>query len=116
MEELKQVRDSARRTMALRLGPPRLTVKVSMGDLGLAAGARETLKAFSAALSAAGIADVALVACGCCCAPESQAPSVLIEEPGKASVTYVKVGGELAQRIVSEHIMQGRQVTEALLK
>ena len=116
LEELKSERESARRAMALRLGPPRLTVKVGMGDIGLATGARETLKAFSAALATAGVQDVAVLACGCCCAPESQAPTVTIEEPGKAAVTYAKVGVELARQIVEEHIMQGRQLSAALLK
>lgn len=116
LAELKQVRDNARQAMALRLGPPRITIKVGMGDIGIAAGARETLKAFSEALAAAGIQDVAVLACGCCCAPEAQAPSVIVEEPGKAPVSYVKVTAAMAKRMVSEHIMGGRTVAEALLK
>ena len=116
LEELKQIRDCARKEMALRLGERRATVKIGMGDAGIAAGARGTLKAFCAAFETAGIADVAVLPCGCCCPPADKAPVVVVEIPGADAVKYANVDADMARKIVAEHIIGGRVVESALLK
>lgn len=116
LEELKQIRECARHKMALRLGERRATVKVGMGDAGLAAGARATLKAFCTALDAAGVTDVAVVPDGRCCAAAEEAPVVVVELAGAEPVKYGKVDADLAAVIVKEHILGGNTVESALLK
>lgn len=116
LEELKQIRDCARKEMALRLGERRATVKVGMGDAGIARGARAVIKAFCAALEEAGITDVAVLPCGACCPPADKASVVVVEIPGSDAVKYANVDADLAAKIVAEHILGGKPVESALLK
>ncbi len=46
LEDLKKIREKTEKDMLLRAGKTRLRVVVGMGTSGIAAGARETLKAF----------------------------------------------------------------------
>ena len=109
LDELRKIRDEVRKSMDMRTGQQRAKVVVGMGTCGIAAGARDTMKAFMAALDSAGISDVAVTATGCAGYCE-QEPLVEVEIAGGARVRYGHVDAAAAQRIVTEHIVGGKAV------
>ncbi len=113
LDELRRIRDEARKGMDMRSGTQRVRVAVCMGTCGIAAGARDTMNAFLDALEAAGLADVAVTATGCAGFCE-QEPMVEVEVKGAPPVRYGRVDASAAKRIVSEHLQQGN-VVDALV-
>lgn len=113
LDELRRIRDEARKSLDLRSGEQRARVVVCMGTCGIAAGARETLKVIMQALEQAGATDVAVTAAGCAGFCE-QEPLVEVEIKGAPPVRYGRVDAVGAQRIVTEHVLRGT-VVDALV-
>jgi NADP-reducing hydrogenase subunit HndB len=111
LEELRRIRDEVRKNMDLRGGEKRAKIVVCMGTCGIAAGARDTMKAFMDALEKAGVGDVALTAAGCAGFCEKE-PMVEVEIAGAAPMRYGHVNAAAAQRIVKEHILGGQVVQD----
>jgi NADP-reducing hydrogenase subunit HndB len=111
LDELRKIRDEVKKSMELRSGEYRAKVVVGMGTCGIAAGARDTLKAVMEALERAGITDVAVTATGCAGFCE-QEPLVEVDIKGQAAVRYGHVDAAAAQRIVREHIVGGKKVQD----
>lgn len=113
LEELRKIRDEVKKEMDLRNEDHRARVVVCMGTCGIAAGARETMKAIMDGLAEKNVSDVAVTAAGCAgfC---DQEPLVEVEVQGEAPVRYGKVDAEGARRIVGEHLVEGRRVSDLL--
>ena len=111
LEELRKIRDRVRQGMDLRDGQQRIRISVCMGTCGIAAGARETMSALLAALEKAGTGEVAVTATGCAgfC---DQEPMVVIETKDAEPVRYGHVDPAAAERIIREHIGEGRVVQD----
>ncbi len=109
LDELGKIRDEVKKTLAKRAGRHRAKIVVGMGTCGIAAGARETMRAFIEALDAAAITDVAVTATGCAgfC---DQEPLVDVEMRDQPVVRYGRVNAAAAKRIVQEHIVGGKKV------
>ena len=88
-----------------------IRVVVGMATCGIAAGARPVMLAFMDEISKRGLAHVTVSQTGCIgmCRLE---PMVDVYLPGKEKVTYVHMTPEKARRVVAEHIVNGRPVTE----
>ena len=65
IEELKKMRESAKKKIYLRDGSFRGKVIVHMGTCGIAAGAREIMSAFLDELSKSGVTDIMITTSGC---------------------------------------------------
>jgi len=115
LDELRKIRDQVRKELDLRGGQHRAKVVVCMGTCGIAAGARDTMKALMAALQSRSITDVAVVAAGCRGFCE-QEPLVEVQISDQPAVTYGHVDGAAAERIVAEHIVAGRPVQELVFR
>ncbi|MCR4428052.1 MAG: (2Fe-2S) ferredoxin domain-containing protein [Caldiserica bacterium] len=115
LEELRKIREKAQQELGLREGKARIRVIIGMGTSGIAAGARETLRAFLAEIENRNLTDVLVTQTG-----EkglaSQEPVVVVEEPGKPRVIYGMVTPEVAKRIVAEHIVNGVVVSEYVVQ
>jgi NADP-reducing hydrogenase subunit HndB len=111
LEELRKFRDEARQALDQRGGKQRVHVTVCMGTCGIAAGARETLRAFMDELEAAGMGDVAVTAAGCAGFCEKE-PMVEVEIKGEKPVRYGHVDAKGAARIVREHLARGKVVDD----
>jgi NADP-reducing hydrogenase subunit HndB len=110
LEELRKIRDQVKKDLELRAGGHRAKIVVCMGTCGIAAGARDTMKALLAALDAEGITDVAVTAAGC---PGFCEQEPLVEvQTGDASIRYGHVDAAAAQRIVTQHIVGGKTVED----
>jgi NADP-reducing hydrogenase subunit HndB len=115
LDELRKIRDQVRKELELRGGQHRAKIVVCMGTCGIAAGARDTMKALLAALQSRSITDVAVVAAGCRGFCE-QEPLVEVQVAEQAAVTYGHVDAAAAERIVAEHIVAGNKVQELVFR
>lgn len=111
IEELHKIRDEVRKSLDMRSGKHRAKVIIGMGTCGIAAGARDTMKAFMDALGEAKIHDVAVTAAGCAGFCDRE-PCVDVEVFGREPVHYAKVDAAAARRIVTEHLRDGVPVEE----
>ena len=111
LDELRKIRDEVRQSLALRSGGQRTRILVGMGTCGIAAGARDTMRAFLDAVEAENLDGIAITATGCAGFCE-QEPCVDVEMEDREPVHYGKVDPAAARRIVSEHIKSGTPVQE----
>ena len=88
-----------------------IRIVVGMATCGIAAGARPVLSAFLEEVNKRKLENVSVVQTGCIglCRLE---PIVEIHTPDGEKVTYVKMTPEKAQKVVSEHLVNGKVVTE----
>lgn len=111
LAELRKIRDQVKKDLELRAGAHRAKIVVCMGTCGIAAGARDTMKALLAALDEAGVADVAVTAAGCPGFCE-QEPLVEVQVADADPIRYGHVDEAGAKRIISEHIVGGKTVED----
>ena len=86
-------------------------VVIGMATCGIAAGARPVMLAFMDEINKRGLNHVTVSQTGCIgmCRLE---PMVDVIMPGQEKVTYVHMTPEKVARVVAEHIVNGRPVTE----
>ena len=86
-------------------------VLVGMATCGIAAGARPVMLKFMEEINKREMSNVTVSQTGCIgmCRLE---PMVDVYIPGKEKVTYVHMTPEKVGRVVAEHIVNGRPVTE----
>ena len=86
-------------------------VVVSMGTCGIAAGAKDVVKAFMNEAGARGLLNMTISQTGCMgyCAME---PVVEVSCPNTEKVLYTRVTPDMVARIVEEHIVGGKIVVE----
>ena len=113
LDELRKIRDEVRQSLSMRDGGQRARIVVGMGTCGIAAGARETMKAFMDALARSGVSDVALTAAGCAGFCDRE-PCVDVQAPDQPVVHYARVKPADAERIVAEHIVKGELVRDLI--
>ena len=109
LEELQELRQRLQKDIKARADTS-TTITVGMGTCGIAAGARETMRAILAELEARSIdAHVTTVGCiGLC----SREPLVDIQQGDEPRVTYGDVTPEMVSRLIEEHLVQGNVVEE----
>ena len=112
LAELQAIRDKMRQQIDLRdSGDDRIRVVVGMATCGIAAGARPVLNAFLEEVAKRELKNVTVSQTGCSgvCRLE---PIVEVYVPGQEKVTYVKMTPDKVASIGSEHLVNGRVVTE----
>ncbi len=111
LEELKKIREKAQKDVELRQKQARIRVVVGMGTSGIASGAREVLKTFVEEIGRRNLTDVVVTQTG-----EkglaSREPMVEVFEEGKSVVIYGTMDPEKSKRVVVEHIVNGKPVSE----
>ena len=109
IEDLRQLREKAQQELTIRQSTG-TTITIGMGTCGIAAGARETMQAILKEMDRQGIdAHVATVGCIGMCSKE---PLVDIDQAGRPRVTYANVHPDMVPRLIEEHLIQGKIVTE----
>lgn len=112
LEELAAIRDKMKQTVTTRESAhDSIRVVVGMATCGIAAGARPVLTAFTEEVARRNLSDVLVTQTGCIGICQYE-PVVEVFAPGAEKVTYVKVTPEKVQRIVAEHLIGGKPVTE----
>ena len=112
-EELAKIRQQTldRITMRKEEAGDTVRVVVGMATCGIAAGARPVMHAFLEEAALRGLSHVQVTQTGCVgmCRYEPMADVMM---PGAEPVTYVHLTPEKVKRIVAEHIVNGRPVSE----
>mgnify|MGYP003499115373 FL=1 len=113
LEELLAIKEKAQAQLAARdaEGNDGVRVVVGMATCGIAAGARPVLKALVDEVAKRNVQHVSVTQTGCIGMCQYE-PIVEIFEPGKEKVTYVQMTAEKAQKVVAEHLVNGKPVVE----
>lgn len=90
-------------------------VVIGMGTCGIAAGAKEVLKAFMAEANAKELLTMTVAQTGCMGRCDLE-PMVEVGCPGQEKVLYTKVKPEMVGRIVAEHVIGGKPVEDYIAK
>ncbi len=111
LEELRKIRDKAKKEMQLRNSEYRIKVVVGMGTSGIAVGARDVMKAIFDEVTKRKL-DHVLVAQTGEKGLSSMEPVIDIIEKDKSIVTYGHLTPENARKIIVEHVVNGRIVSD----
>ena len=112
LAELQAIRERMQKQLDIRENDDdRIRVVVGMATCGIAAGARPVLNAFLEEVAKRNLENVTVTQTGCIgvCRLE---PIVEVYVPGQEKVTYVKLTADMVPKIVSEHLVNQRVVTE----
>ena len=115
LDELKAIREKAKKDIQLRQKEARVKIVVGMGTSGIASGAREVLKSFVDEIAKRNLADVMVTQTG-----EkgfaSQEPMIEVLEEGKPGIVYGNMDAQKAKRVVAEHVVNGNPVLEYVIE
>jgi NADP-reducing hydrogenase subunit HndB len=104
--DLNKIKERSKALTLVREGGARATVSVHMGACGIAAGARQALKAFIKEIESGSVQDVIVTICDCA-SQCSQEPMVTVHISGEPAVVYGNVTESVAREIFTQHVMQG---------
>ncbi len=112
LEELAKIREKTLSKVTVRKEDgDNVRIVVGMATCGIASGARPVLKALMEEVEKRGLANVYVTQTGCIgmCKLE---PIVEVFMPNGDKYTYVKMDAEKAVKVINDHIVNGKQVTE----
>jgi NADP-reducing hydrogenase subunit HndB len=115
IEDLMKIKEKALKDLQLRDTGKRGKITVAMGTCGIAAGAKETLRAIVEALAENNINDISVVQSGCMGLCEVE-PTIEVRLEGQEPVVYGHVTSENAKRIVKLHILGNQIVSDLLVR
>lgn len=110
LEELKRLREEALEKRQAKTTSGHAQITVAMGTCGIAAGARETMKAILETIEVESLSGVVVKQTGCLGLCEWE-PIVEVTIEG-SKVTYGKVTGAKAREIMKQHVMGNKVVAE----
>ena len=112
LAELAAIKAKMQDKVVIREGEGATRVVVGMATCGIAAGARPVLSAFVEGVANNNLTSKVTVTQTGCIGICQYEPVVEIYEDGKEKVTYVKLDADKAKRIVEEHLVGGKVVSE----
>jgi NADP-reducing hydrogenase subunit HndB len=114
LEDLKLAREEALKKRDLKASSGAAQVIVGMGTCGIAAGARDAMKAILDTIEKESLNGIIVTQTGCIGLCESE-PIVQVVIGEAAKVSYGKVTPEVAKKIVLQHVGTGKVVTENVI-
>ncbi len=115
VEDLKRLREEAQKIKEMRDQAGKTQIVVGMGTIGIAAGARETLKAILTFVEEKNLPDIILRQTGNL-GLSGMDPVVKVTLPNQEEVVYVKVSPNIARKIMQDHVVGGNVLTEYVFK
>ena len=114
IEDLKAIQEKVKQQKVLRDGVSNARIIIHMGTCGIAAGARDVMKALLDEIAQKDVKDVIVTTSGCAglCSKE---PMATVEITGKPPVKYINLNGAKIRRILNEHALAGKILTEFAL-
>jgi len=106
LKDLKHTREEALERRKIKFSTGKAQVIVGLGTCGIAAGARETMKAIQNEIEMNNLSGIIVTQTGCIglCAQEPIVQVVIGEGP---KVTYGKVDPGIARMILEKHVIHG---------
>ena len=114
LEDLRKIKEVALEKQHLRTSSGKAQVIVGMGTCGIAAGARETMKAILDTIETQNLQDIMVTQTGCMGLCERE-PIVQVIVGDQPKVTYGKVTPEIAKRIMQQHVIGGKSLDELII-
>jgi len=114
LDDLKRLREEALEKRRVKTEGGNAQVIVGMGTCGIAAGARETMKAILSQIETEEISGISVTQTGCIGMCERE-PIVQVMVGEGPKVTYGKVTPEVARRIMKEHVLSGKVVEDFVI-
>ena len=113
LDDLKRIRDAAQKKVSMRGKNDGTRILVGMATCGISAGARPVMNKFVEELASRDLDNVTVTPVGCIgeCAIE---PIVEVLN-GDERTTYCRVDVEVAERIINEHIVGGKIVSDNVI-
>mgnify|MGYP000875704503 CR=1 FL=1 len=115
LEDLKKAREEALKKRELKAASGTVQVIVGMGTCGIAAGARDAMKAILETIEKDSINGVLVTQTGCIGLCEKE-PIVQVIHGEQPKVTYGKVTPEIARQIVKDHVVNGKVVEKNVIQ
>ncbi len=115
LEDLKKLREEALEKRRIKSSSGQIQIIVGMGTVGIAAGARETLKAIMDYIEKESLSGVEIRQTGNI-GLDSLEPVVQVVIGENPKVTYGKVSPDAARRIMKEHVVGGQVVKEYVVE
>lgn len=115
LDDLKRIREEALKKQQLKETSGKTEIIVGMGTVGIAAGARETLKAILDMIENENLSDIIVRQTGNI-GLDSFEPIVQVALPGEDKVTYGKVNPEMARQIMTDHVVGGKIIEQYQIK
>jgi len=115
LEDLKRVREEALKQKSAKSTAGQIQIIVGMGTVGIAAGARETMKAILDFIETEKLSDIVVRQTGYA-KWDSYEPIVQVVVGENPMVTYGKVNADAAHIIMKEHVMGGKIVTDLVIE
>jgi NADP-reducing hydrogenase subunit HndB len=115
LEDLKRIREQALQKREAKTISGQKEVIVGMGTVGIAAGARETLKAILDYIEKENLKDVLVRQTGNI-GLDSWEPIVQVVVGAEPKVTYGKVTPDVARQIMKDHITDGKVVKSHVIE
>jgi NADP-reducing hydrogenase subunit HndB len=109
LDDLKRIREEALQKRQLKVQPGNVQIIVGMGTPGIAAGARDTMKAILEFIEKENLSDIIVRQTGNI-GLDSWEPIVQVIVGENPKVTYGKVTPDVARQIMREHVMGGKVV------
>jgi NADP-reducing hydrogenase subunit HndB len=112
LDDLKKIRETKKAELVMRSTEGKESVIIiGMGTCGIAAGAKASLDAILDEIEKKGIGTVTVRQTGCMgfCSNE---PTVEVIVPGMPATIYGNVDAAVARRIVDEHVMNRKLISE----
>jgi NADP-reducing hydrogenase subunit HndB len=114
IEDLKKIKEKAKKETALREGGATVKITVHMGTCGIAAGAREVMDALLEEMAQTDRQDIRVVTSGCMGMCSSE-PNVTVEIQGQAPVIYQGMDRNRMRQVFKRHVLLGQVQTDFAL-
>ena len=114
LEALKRLKEEALAKREAKTTAARAQIVVGMGTCGIAAGAREAMKAILKVIEEDNLSGIVVRQTGCMGLCEWE-PIIEVTLGDAPKVTYGKVSAERAKQIMKEHVMGEKVVTEFVI-
>ncbi len=115
LEELRKIKERALEMKKIKEGQARVIITVGMATDGIAAGARETMKAILDYIREHRLEDVLVTQTGYMGTPE-HGPIVDVQVKGTPKVRYARIKSQQVPKVMEEHILNGNPVREWALE
>jgi len=113
LDDLRKIKESAKQATSARKESG-MQVIVGMGTCGIAAGARAIMTAVMDEVSKREMQNVSVMQTGCIGMCQLE-PLLDVVRPGEPRITYGNVKPEDVPRIISEHLVNGRIVSDLVV-
>lgn len=111
IEDLKRIKENAKKATVLREGGAMVKITVHMGTCGIAAGAREVMDSLLEEMAQVDRQDIRVMNSGCMGMCSSE-PNVTVEIKGQEPVIYQHMDRNKMRQVFKRHVLKGEVQTD----